>query len=45
MQSASLSKDTETEEAKPSVIVNVFPEGFFDDPKQDAKVGNSLMLG
>ena len=45
MPSASLSKDTETEEAKPSVIADVLPEGFFDDPKQDAKVSNSLMLG
>ena len=42
MPSASLSKDTETEEAKPSVIADVLPEGFFDDPKQDAKVSNSL---
>ena len=45
MPSASLSKDTEAEEAKPSVIADVLPEGFFDDPKQDAKVSNSLMLG
>ena len=45
MPSASLSKDTKSEEAKPSVIADVLPEGFFDDPKQDAKVGNSLMLG
>ena len=45
MPSASLSKDTETEEAKPSVIADDLPEGFFDDPKQDAKVSNSFMLG
>ena len=45
MPSASLSKDTKSEEAQPSVIADVLPEGFFDDPKQDAKVCNSLMLG
>ena len=39
MPSASTSKDTEEEEeTKPSAMADILPEGFFDDPKIDAKV-------
>ena len=39
MPSASVSKDAaEAEETKPSAMADILPEGFFDDPKQDAKV-------
>jgi hypothetical protein len=37
MPSASTSKEPE-EEPKPSTMADVLPEGFFDDPKMDAKV-------
>lgn len=37
MSSASTSKVSE-EEQKPSKISEALPEGFFDDPKMDAKV-------
>lgn len=37
MPSASTSKDSE-EEKKPATMADVLPEGFFDDPKMDAKV-------
>ncbi|XP_045187444.2 zinc finger protein 830-like [Mercenaria mercenaria] len=37
MPSASTSKDVE-EEPRPATMADVLPEGFFDDPKMDAKV-------
>ena len=37
MPSASTSKEPE-EEPKPSSMADALPEGFFDDPKMDAKV-------
>ena len=38
MPSASTSKEDEEEEEKPSAMADILPEGFFDDPKMDAKV-------
>ena len=38
MPSASTSKEAEEEEQKPSAMADILPEGFFDDPKMDAKV-------
>ena len=38
MPSASTSKEDDEEEEKPSAMADILPEGFFDDPKMDAKV-------